>query len=257
MRKLNLLKSLRSPRGLPQVLVGALLFSVLVAGMWPDLGLNLFAEAIGVVFTILVIQVLLDRRDREAKLPALKAAAKDAAVLANRADGLLGNILTSVVRWEEQSVLINAGSGLADQSLRGFYDRPLTGVACVIDSADFRTHVAWSHCLSAELRDLKTRSDEFLQRFGALADPPLVQAVADLYASPIFSLPVHIFQTHTFGEGWLELAKASQATRRAVREMDVLEPDHPMLTADWLQPVLEKIRHSPTASPEAPYRPPA
>lgn len=224
--------------------------------MWPDLGLNLFAEAVGVAFTVLVIQVLLEQRERAQKLPILAAAARDGALLAGRTDGLLANVLVSITYPSETDLLDQLDGNFADERLVPIYARPLQGVACVLAGISVSaSYIPWDQYLATELADLKRRADKLLERFGSMADPELIHAVHDFQNLPTFAVPPSLFTTHSFPDAWLGLARAAAELRSAINQMGVLDAGAVAPTGESMRAAVDRIRRAPVWSPITPYRP--
>lgn len=238
------------------VILGMMATSVLFVGLWPDLGLNLVGEALGVAFTILVVDELLKRRERERLRPILLTAHGDAHAIARDA-------LRLVIKTAESTLPANAAAEIRDCSrvstLAERLDNvPLDSLANVMGFVDALrvNYIPLRRHLAEEVERLRLASEQFTVRYAAFVEPELAAAVAAIEKATFVAARHIIMAARSFPpSAWVDLAKRAEKVLEITgREGYVQNPQFPAAAIASLADLLEA---SPTQSSSAPFRPTA
>jgi|GEM_PF-1255120 len=165
--------------------VVASVFTFAAAEIWPgdaDLWQNLFAEAIGVAFTVVVVENLIKIANQRRSKPARYAAFKDILLVHGR--------LTSLWYQMVRAALDPARHGhlLDDASLRLLDPRFGEVVMRLNLDADSPAlpRRDWRSYLKHQIEDIERAIDRCLQRYSAFMEPELIQSLQDLERTSFF-----------------------------------------------------------------------
>lgn len=170
-------------------------FAFAASEIWPeraDLWLNLFAEAIGVAFIVVVVENLIRIADQRRSRPARYAAFKETLLVYNRLVTLWSQMVQAGFRADMRGRL------LEDDAVRLLDPRFGVVVMRVNLDADApaRPTRNWRYFLSHQVTDIERIVDRCLQRYSAFMEPELIQCLQELertsffnYAKLLTSLP--------------------------------------------------------------------
>ncbi|MDF1793809.1 MAG: hypothetical protein P1U88_17990 [Thalassobaculaceae bacterium] len=168
------------------LVVAFAIFAFAASEIWPsraDLWLNLFAEAIGVAFIVVVVENLIRISEQRRSRPARYAAFKETLLIYNRLVGLWFQMIQSAFRPEMHGHL------LAGDALR-LLDARFGEVAMrlYLDAeAPVRPKRNWRYFLSHQVDDIERIIDRCLQRYSAFMEPEVIQCLQELERTSFFT----------------------------------------------------------------------
>lgn len=148
-----------------------------------DLWLNLFAEAIGVAFTVLIVEKLIRFDELRRTKPARYAAFMDALLIFNRFCSLWFDIVRTTLDPERHgNILENKDIKLLD---------PRFGEVIALLNLESEAPViprrTWRVYLKQQIEDLDRLIDKCLQRYAVFMEPELIKALQELERSSFFA----------------------------------------------------------------------
>lgn len=155
-----------------------------LSGSQRDLGLNLFAESVGVAFTLLIIEKLLRLEEDRRSRPARYAAFRDAQLIYSRFCSLWFDIIRTTIDPERDAALLRIDDiELLDVRLGVIVQRlNLESSAPVIPKQN------WRMLLQHQVQDIERRIDTCLQRYAVFMDPKLITTLQDLERTSFIQL---------------------------------------------------------------------
>lgn len=166
------------------VLVAAAMFAA--SEIWPeraDLWLNLFAEALGVAFIVLVVENLIRIAEQRRSKPARYAAFKETLLIYNRLVALWFQLVQATYRGERHGRLLD------DPKIR-LLDPKFGEIVQLLrldDDAPMRPKRRWRFFLSQQIEDVEKIIDRCLLRYSAFMDPEMIQCLQSLERTSFFS----------------------------------------------------------------------
>lgn len=244
--------------GFLPVIGGAFLFSLVLVGIFPDLGLNLVAETIGVAFTVFIIDELIRRRDRERMAPLLTVAAKDARQIASRIERLLLALLETTLLPSEVDLLAPGTRLSADTLMPAFNRVVLTGLVNVVSSArpppnlDYWVVGRW---IAQEGRECAAALQTFAERYNSVIEPELAAALDKLENTALIKIAKMSLTTgHIHGQIFQSAAEAAESVHLALSTAGLTDGSPPSFD-DRFRAMRESVIAHPVADAAAPYRP--
>lgn len=205
------MKKIFQPRVLIYLIVGLIVVSTgAFSTLWQsDIGPNLFSEALGVAFTIFIIEALLRYEEKRRSRPARYAAFREALLIFGRFILLWHNMLRSSYAPQiHKKILEQNKSGIFDVELGNIISTlDLTKDAPVIPKRNWRQH------LYEQVVDLENRIDRCLARYANFMEPEMITVLQNLertsfigYSKAIISLPtidaeLNVNRGNAFGWG--------------------------------------------------------
>lgn len=166
------------------LLVALLLWGYLLFQDHQSLTTNLFTEALGIGFTIFLIDGILNYRERKRSLPARFAATQQVRAICHQADLLWVNILRDSFDPEADRDL------LSDSKISQF-DGRLSGVAKKLN-LDSRAPVypsrTWETYLPQATKDIREHCSKALARYSIYLEPSIIKSIHELENSVFFQL---------------------------------------------------------------------
>lgn len=242
------------------VAAGILLFLLIVSNFWPDLGLNLFSEAAGVVVTIFVIDRILKHQERKRLTPVLKAIERDAHQIAGRITRILMRALESNLLPGEDA-LIESCDGMWDSRLSAVYDRFDANTVCNVMQIGLPhgAYMQWSVFLPTEVAPLRSAVQGFLERYSAIAPPDLVEAVHAIENTlePLNQLGPHLRQFSKFSGLFQPIADTLEPLSAALNALrsELAMPSFDATSEEVRRGLGEHVRMYPARTATSPWRP--
>ncbi len=148
-----------------------------------DLWLNLFAEALGVAFTVLIVEKLIRIDDLRRTKPARYAAFMDALLIFNRFCSLWYDIVRTTFDPERH------GKILANKDIKLLDNRfgEIIAILRLESDAPVSPKRTWKVHLKQQVEDLEQLIDRCLQRYAAFMEPELIKALQDFERSSFFA----------------------------------------------------------------------
>lgn len=229
---------------LSPLLIGATVFSAAVALIWPDLGLNLVADAAALWFVLFVVDVAVERGQSDHGAPVRLAADRSVLRLHDR--------LIAFTNWclDDCWTIKDAADLKA-----AFEDQDARYLAPVLTNLVFDRHeddddkvrpngggrIAEEAFLLPALRE----ADRFMQRYNAVADPQLIELMERLETCGVVTMlapklfPLRRLHVLTWAE-FLGIVHALQEWIRAAEEAGELSGNGPLpqiapRTEEWLR----------------------
>lgn len=166
--------------------VVASVFTFAAAEIWPgdaDLWQNLFAEAIGVAFTVVVVENLIKIANQRRSKPARYAAFKETMLVYTRLTSLWFQMVrSSLDPARHADLLTEPGIRLFDTRFGEVVMRlNLDQEAPVLPKCDWRVF------LKHQIEEIERGIDRCLQRYSAFMEPELIQSLQDLERTSFFA----------------------------------------------------------------------
>lgn len=163
--------------------------SVIVAGAWPDLGLNLMADSIALWFGVFVVDHAMEEQRRRERAPALRACYAEATDIMYRTISLCRMAVEIGARAEHVEVLREVQASrewgklaplAAGIDVRAF--GPMVWVP-----GDSSTYMTWREILIFKGDTILKGIDRFISRYAGTADSELVELMQQLEHATILS----------------------------------------------------------------------
>lgn len=175
-------------RKLAPLLLGATAFTLVVAAFCRELGLSLFANALGVWFAVFVIDRALDQVEADRLRPAHEMLMLEAQRIHNNVALVLGELLRVTATQSDVPVLRDATAGDYGPALAQVLQRAnLRGASFQLkppgieDGPDSQAFLPWGTVLELEFGDrLRDRVNSFITRYVTVAEPDLLVSVQQL-----------------------------------------------------------------------------
>jgi len=148
-----------------------------------DLWLNLFAEALGVAFTVLIVEKLIGFDDLRRTKPARYAAFMDTLLIFNRFCSLWYDIVRTTFDPERHgNILANKDIKLLDHRFG-----EIVAILKLESDAPVSPKRTWKVHLKQQVEDLERLIDRCLQRYAAFMEPEMIKALQELERSSFFA----------------------------------------------------------------------
>jgi hypothetical protein len=250
------------------VVLGGVAFSAMLILIWPNLGLNLFAEALGVAFTVYGIQWLLDEEQRERTKPARLTAIRDATKVYHACFSLLDDMLRSYTLVEDLETLSASPSGDFPDSILPILNRldmarTGPGVSVALNDAGFQhTDLLWASVLPISTNEIRQAAERFLDRHTFTVPPRLVQLIHELIDGVLLRMmerpEIMARYPANLQFAWPDFKKEVNALRDELKRcIDMDQKDESKRLGVFDAALIAKgVREHPYAHPHAPWRPP-
>lgn len=162
------------------------LFAFAASEIWPsrsDLWLNLFAEAIGVAFIVVVVENLIRVADQKRSKPARYAAFKETLLIYSRLVALWSQMIQAAYRAESHARLLEGDTVRLLDPRFGEIVQALN----MDGEAPVRPKRSWRYFLKHQVEDIERIIDRCLQRYSAFMEPELIQCLQELERTSFFS----------------------------------------------------------------------
>lgn len=216
----------RLPGQLWKVLVCALGFSAIVSLVVPPLGLNLFTEAVGIVFAVAIIERFLRDAEADRTKPARLAALRMAARIQRQGAEMIDSAVGKTARADELAL----GATLEARPLAewaapilGRLDMSARSPSVVpAEEPGYAHFLPWRSHLAFEVGSMRVAVASYLSRHTVYGDPTITRAIQDIEINGLFKVVETgtIDQIHTdsrFMEPmWSDFLSKFEALWRAV-----------------------------------------
>lgn len=160
-------------------------FAFAASAIWPehsDLWLNLFAEAIGVAFIVVVVENLIRLADQRRSKPARYAAFKETLLVYNRLVTLWFQMVQAAFKADRH------GGILEIEDIR-LLDPRFGEIVMRLNldaEAPVRPKRNWRYFLAHQIDHIERSIDRCLQRYSAFMEPELIQCLQELEQTSFF-----------------------------------------------------------------------
>jgi len=163
--------------GTTKCALGALTFTGVCAAMLGDLGLNLFAEGVGVAFTVFILDRLYAEREKRRLKPLLLAIERDAATIVGLSVNVLSQVLKATVpAWAVSS--LRTTTRLSDPRFAAYWTQlDFSREAPSVISFKPLIWVRWVDHAPNQAKNIAQRIDQFIERYNLVAPPDLLAAI--------------------------------------------------------------------------------
>lgn len=257
---------LATPRGwLFCALIIIILISIGAWIIWPDLGGNLFSEALGIFVTVAVLDRLIDWHEGGKLKPARLAAFRDAMEVSHAAREFLLALARSSIPFSEfERVKAEENLGPSTWMAEHLKSLECNSVAPYGTPPPIGNgHLTWDTMVSEEVDQLQRLIDRYLQRHTPHADPILTEAVHAVERNALFlslSYGTILFWRNPLAREIAYkdfIARLSRLIAVTSQLKDEYSQGNAKLSAvnfEWRRLAIE-IGDNPTATPQAPWRP--
>jgi hypothetical protein len=209
-------------RELLPLLIGAVFFCMFLSAIFTDQGTNLLSEAIGVAFTVFIVDAFIARRDKERLRPVLASAHRDALGMVTRCRQMLSYALIASVTADDLEML---GGG----------DHPISAFAPSLRRLTLDGKISVLQLSSAGrtsrrdlLTELKSFADElsrscsrFAERYATLVDPELYALIAKLELSSLIRVAKSLGPNDQLSTGyWTDIADLADLIAKKLATLD-------------------------------------
>jgi len=153
-----------------------------------DLGLNLFAEAVGGLFTVLIIENLFRGLDKTKNKPARLAGFRDAHLVYGRCVGLWINMVKSAFNPSRDTFI------LEDKNIK-LLDEKMGDIVAHLNlesKAPVVPKRKWHIFLSEQVGEIEQYLDRCLQRYAAYLDPELIVRLQEVEGNSFMLVAKHM-----------------------------------------------------------------
>jgi hypothetical protein len=165
-------------------LCGATVFSVVVMMIWPDLGLNLFADVLALWFALFAIDIALEKGRAEANRPAHRAMVDDLLRLRRPIDHVLSLMLAETAGPADLPHLSEVAKGHGDVATILARKRLMTSPAPVRQLGWINgPEISWWDAIRLILSPTALRLDILIARYVSVANAETLAALQGLETS--------------------------------------------------------------------------
>lgn len=144
-------------------------------GRWSDFGLNGFTEALGIAFTVLLIDRLLSRREAVRTLPQRLAAFEDARLLAQRR-----------ISFWRGAYALSVPDPMPASVQELFSSKSIARISELLDmdsNANVTPRCTWWHYVTQDLQSFHREAERLLERYNSILEPKAFLAVHKMLQS--------------------------------------------------------------------------